>query len=165
MELRRANAEDIDLLVALRLGFFDEVEPMLPTTRATLEKALRAFFEAQMPTAENLVALLGEEDGQVIACGMLTVAERPPKPYNLTGRSGYLYNIHVQPAYRRRGYARQMVAALVEAAKALGAGHVELTSTAGGLPLYENLGFGYCHETYLELFLEGSGHDEHTQGR
>ncbi|MER7706769.1 GNAT family N-acetyltransferase [Kitasatospora sp. NPDC097605] len=60
------------------------------------------------------------------------------------------------PAHRRRGHARAVTAALVEAFGARGCGSVELRATEAGAPLYRTLGFGPV-DGYMRLNL-GPGH-------
>ena len=64
-----------------------------------------------------------------------------PTCANPTGCCAFLMNIYTDPAYRRKGIAARIVTALVEDAKARGAGSVLLEATDMGAPLYRKLGF------------------------
>lgn len=154
MEIRKAGVEDIDVLVSLRLEFFDEIKPVAPGAREELAQSLRAFMERHFAVGD-FVALLGEQQGEPAATGLLNVTECPPKPYNISGRTGYICSVYTRPAHRHKGYARQIVGGLMEEARRMGLTRLDLTATDAGQPLYVELGFGPCHENYLELFLEG----------
>ena len=154
MEIRKAGVEDIEAVVSMRLEFFDEIKPMAPGVREELAQSLRAFMKRHF-AAGDMVALLGKQQGQLVATGLLNVTECPPKPYNISGRTGYICSIYTPPAHRHKGYARQIVGRLVQEARQMGLTRLDLTATDAGRPLYIELGFGPCHENYLELFLEG----------
>ncbi len=81
-----------------------------------------------------------EEDGQIVGNVTLFPADYPPE----LGRTIIIANVAVAPAYRRRGIARQLMQAALEAIRAGGAAaailEVEADNTGAQL-LYTGLGF------------------------
>ncbi|MFD0742229.1 GNAT family N-acetyltransferase [Phytohabitans flavus] len=80
--------------------------------------------------------LVGVVDGRAVACGALQT---------LDAQSGAIKRMYVRPAFRGRGIARQMLAALEE--MALDAGYVVLRLDAGvylpaALALLRSAGYG-----------------------
>ncbi|UJP40105.1 GNAT family N-acetyltransferase [Cellulomonas palmilytica] len=77
-----------------------------------------------------------------VACAVGDFQEHAPEPWNPSGRRGHVFNVSTEPAYRRRGYARATVMALMtwfhdetEVTR------VGLSATPDGRAMYEHLGF------------------------
>jgi GNAT superfamily N-acetyltransferase len=110
------------------------------TTEADIENYGRVGWQAAprigraiARTAASLgfTLLLGELDGQPVACSMAVV----------TGRLAGLYNVGVEEDFRRRGFGAAITWAAIEAAMRRGASTIWLGSTDMGLPLYRHMGF------------------------
>ena len=69
---------------------------------------------------------------------LLTVLPTADHP---TGLRAHLMNVYTAPAFRRRGIARMLVTALMDAARQRGATEISLDATEAGRPLYRALGF------------------------
>lgn len=59
----------------------------------------------------------------------------------LSGRSGIVRSVYVEPSLSRRGVARHLMAAVEARLAAEGADQAELMATLCGVPLYESLGY------------------------
>ncbi len=92
----------------------------------------------------DFVLLLGELDGVAVTTSMAVV----------TGDLVGVYNVQVQPEFRRRGLGRAMTAAALEAGRRRGAGKASLQATAMGEPLYLAMGFRSVYH-YVELAAGG----------
>ena len=138
VELRRAGAQDVDLLVELRKTVLIAAN-QLPADAdlSHLDAACAAYF-ADEDRQTTFLALDGD---RVVGVGSADYHTEMPTCANPTGRCAFLMNIYTDPAYRRRGIAARIVNALVEDAKARGAGSVLLEATEMGAPLYRKLGF------------------------
>lgn len=75
------------------------------------------------------------------ACVVGQVDQRLPGPGDPTGLRGYVYNVATDEAYRRRGYSRACMVALLDWFGARGVPTVDLRASADGEPLYASLGF------------------------
>jgi GNAT superfamily N-acetyltransferase len=80
-------------------------------------------------------------DGRLAACGGAAVIQRLPGVMSTDGRWGYIQWMSTDPAYRRRGFARTILTAIVAWLAARGVHHLELHATGAGEPLYRSLGF------------------------
>ena len=58
-----------------------------------------------------------------------------------TGRVGLLSSMYTDPAYRRRGIAKELLRHVVEEAREYGCGSVQITASDMGVLLYTDFGF------------------------
>lgn len=75
------------------------------------------------------------------ACVVGSIDQRLPNPTNPTGLRGYVHNVATDQAYRRRGFSRACMTALLEWYARRGVGAVDLRASPDGEPLYAALGF------------------------
>ena len=138
IELRRAGAQDVDLLVDLRKTVLIAANKLSADADLShLDAACAAYF-ADEGKHTTFLALDGD---RVVGVGSADYHTEMPTCSNPTGRCAFLMNIYTDPAYRRKGIAARIVTALVEDAKTRGAGSVLLEATDMGAPLYRKLGF------------------------
>ena len=122
------------------------------------EITLRPMAEADIPLGMRLKELAGwnqtEADWRLLlslsrggsfvaCCGSAEVATLTTATYD--GKLGWIGMVLVDPAYRRRGIATQLVRAAISAAEPSVA-LLGLDATRAGRPLYEGLGFAACGE-------------------
>jgi GNAT superfamily N-acetyltransferase len=62
-------------------------------------------------------------------------------PGNPAGEYGYVFNVATDPDYRRRGYSRACIEALLDWYRERGVHKIDLKASAAGEPLYRSLGF------------------------
>jgi GNAT superfamily N-acetyltransferase len=94
--------------------------------------------------------------GSVIAGGVMHLTLMPPR--NRPGGGfvnamlqGLIMNIYVEPDWRRKGVASELMAAILAFGREKGAASVTLHASLKGKPLYEKMGFLPTHE--MRLFL------------
>jgi GNAT superfamily N-acetyltransferase len=85
--------------------------------------------------------VIDAEEGGLAACGLMNIGPRLPRPGRQAHRSGYVQWVSTAPQYHRRGYAREIMLALLEWTDEQGIEVVELHATPTGRELYEELGF------------------------
>ena len=140
LPLRPIRPDDAETIRRHRLAMFRE--------GGRPEEAVAAMTE---PFAEWLAPRLAdgryfgwfaEDAGQVAAgLGMMEI-DWPPHPLHpASGRRGYVLNLYVEPAFRRRGIAHRLIEAATDEARARGLDYVILHPSAQGRPLYESLGW------------------------
>jgi GNAT superfamily N-acetyltransferase len=154
VKIRQAVPADAGELVRLRaimLGHFsaenwndDWREP----ARASLERRLAV----PEPTLAAFVADRPDGPG-LVSCVVGLVEERLGNPFNPDGRVGYVFNVATDPAYRRRGYSRACMEALLQWFRDQGAGAADLTASPDGEPLYASLGFTRKSDPAMRLRL------------
>lgn len=115
--------------------------------------------------AEQLRARLGDDvmvfvaddpatPGRLAATGAGSIATRLPGPLHPRASFGYIQWVSTDPAWRRRGLAGAITAALLGWFAARGVEAVELHATAQGEPVYRALGFAPGPHPALRLRLE-----------
>lgn len=158
MGIRKATAEDIGLLVGLRLDYIREDWGRLPAGEAEAIAGQFTPYLAKHLPAGDFIAMLAEEGDTVMAAAYLIISEKPANPTYPNGITGLILNVLTYPNYRRRGIATRLIEALIEEARKAGASCLELSATGDGKPLYEKLGFkeARCPGMRLSLPVEGS---------
>jgi ribosomal protein S18 acetylase RimI-like enzyme len=75
------------------------------------------------------------------------ILDWPPHPFDPEGElRGYLLNVYVEPEYRKRGLAHQLVERSMAEARRRGIRVVTLHSSPAGRAIYERLGFRATNE-------------------
>ena len=64
---------------------------------------------------------------------------------------GYIWGVYVEPAYRRRGIAKQLTKKAIAYLKSLACTRVILHASPSGKPVYTSLGFSESNEMRLNL--------------
>lgn len=147
MRIRRAQQGDEAALTRLRLALFVEEGDLASAGEDPALARVLADYFAQTLADGACLHWVADAQGEVVGAGSLALFCRPPYPGNLTGREGYLLNMFVLPAWRRRGVARALVSAIQEEAAGLALGKVWLhASPMGERPLS---GAGLCRPPSL----------------
>lgn len=140
MEVKKAGAEDVAALVQLRLAYLREDSgEMDGDTAAALRARLPGYFREALN--RTLFADLLWDGDAAVACAFLLVVLKPMSPAFPNGRTGTVLNVYTHPAFRRKGYGRAVMEALLRDAEAMELSAVELKATADGYPLYRALEF------------------------
>lgn len=98
------------------------------------------------------IGWLAEEDDAVIGSIGLWLIPWPHHPKHPGNNlRGYVTNMWVDAAHRRKGAGRQLVEAATTEAKARGVTWMVLHATDAGRPLYESMGWRAGNEMVLKL--------------
>ncbi len=141
IQIRKAESDDLDLLVQWRMEVLREVFP--PADYAFpdgLEEANRDYYRRALPAGEH-VACFASVEGQIVGCGGICLYQELPSPDNPSGRCAYLMNIYCRPSHRREGVGEVVVNWLVDQAREQGITKIYLETTEPGRQLYEQIGF------------------------
>ena len=140
MVFEKAVIADVRELTALRNAYLQEDSGgMEPEALRAVEAGLPGYFAGHLN--DDLVAYVARTDGELAACAMLLVAEKPMSPAFITGKTGTVLNVYTRPEYRRRGFARRLMHMLLQDASDRNLSFVELKATEDGYGLYKSLGF------------------------
>ncbi|MEY9864344.1 GNAT superfamily N-acetyltransferase [Catenulispora sp. GAS73] len=144
--VRRAVPGDEEEIQRLRhrmaLDVFGVTPPALdePNHVAAVKK-VRAWLEAG-DEAGTACFVIDALDGSGLAASAIgAVDERLPSGRNPSGRSGYIYGVCTDERYRRRGYSRLVLQALLDWYAEQGIPRIELHASEYGETLYRELGF------------------------
>jgi len=153
LEVRAAGPDDLDAVVETRVLLFRELGHG-PDAAGEVEfrRACRASLERGVRDghARMWVATSG---ATVCGATILLLYPRIPSPANLGAEEGYVLNVYVAPAQRRRGLGAALVAAALREARERGLARVRLHTTASGRPVYATLGFE-PRDNEMELVLD-----------
>lgn len=145
MDVRKIGPDDIDLVCRHREAMFQEAGFAAETLR-TMTQHFREWLRPRLIDGSYFGFVLMDERKPVAGVGLMML-DWPPHPAHPTqDKRGYVLNVYVDPAHRRRGLARQlMVLAEAEFAQR-GATFVILHATQAGRPLYEQGGWRQTSE-------------------
>lgn len=97
----------------------------------------------------HYIGWLTEDDGKVIAGAGLLLLEWPPHPLDpRSTHRGYLLNVYVEPEYRRRRLASNLIELALAEARRRGIRVVALHSTEEARRLYQANGFRTTNEMF-----------------
>ncbi|MGA5822019.1 GNAT family N-acetyltransferase [Kitasatospora sp. NPDC094028] len=137
LPVRPAGPQDADELLRLRVAVLDGAH-LTDEWRSTFRDDMRA----RLGTDPHLLAYVVPADaGALASCAIGIVYRGYLGPTHPTGLWGRIHTVATDPAHRRRGHARAVTTALLDALQAAGCGSIELRATEAGAPLYHSLGF------------------------
>ena len=138
--VERAGTTDISTLTELRLAYLQEDSgEMNKEVIQRLRNDLPIYFHKHLN--QEIFCYLIREDREVAACAFLLVVEKPASPMFLTGKTGTILNVYTKPAFRHKGYAKEIMTTLLSDAAEMELSTVELKSTDDGYHLYQSVGF------------------------
>ncbi len=102
-----------------------------------------------MIIAGKYVGWIVEDDGRPVASGGFFELEWPPHPLDpVAEHRGYLLNFWVDPDYRGRGLAREIVREALAESRRRGLRITALHSSEAGRRVYEPMGFRATNEMF-----------------
>lgn len=137
MRIRETTADDLELVVGMRIAFLADRTDATHDLVAELGEPVRAFLTEH----DTWTWVAEEDDGRCVAIATVVLNAVPPRPGELRTIEGYLINVYVVPDRRRQGLARAVLVEVLAAAAERGLRQVVLHATEDGRPLYEQLGF------------------------
>ena len=144
ISIRPGRCEDFAVICEHRRLMFAE----MGTEAATLDAASEAYAEWLAPrlTDGRYFGFLADE-GAVIAGVGLTLMDFPPGPLHPKGdQRALVLDVYVQPAYRGRGVAMELLKRAETELRERGVVYAVLHASKMGRPLYEKLGWGATTE-------------------
>ncbi|BCN30829.1 GNAT family N-acetyltransferase [Anaeromicropila herbilytica] len=150
MEYRRANRDDVDLLVHNRIEFVTSIRKI--SDIEGFQSRTRQYLEEHIDK-DDMIVFIAIDNNQIVSSCMVCIVQTVPKPSCPNGISAELLNVYTLNEYRRNGYAEKLIHMLIQEVKSLGVEKIVLDYTDMGLPLYEKLGFKPLHNQ-MQLSLE-----------
>lgn len=139
--IRKAAAEDIDLLVEWRMEVLHEVFS-IPQNQSIyeLERENRCYYQRALQNDEHIAcfACIGDT---VIGCGGICFYREMPSPDNPSGKCAYLMNIYTRPQFRKQGVGKELIEWLLEQAAQRNIPKIYLETSEAGKRLYAQIGF------------------------
>ena len=150
MIYEHAVAADAGALTELRLAYLAEDLGEMPEAEVVaLRRQLPGYFRKSL--GKSLFGYVAREGGEIAACALMLIMEKPMSPAFSNGRTGMVLNVYTRPAFRRQGHARRLMGLMLADARALELSAVDLKATEAGEPLYRSLGFADSGQKYKNL--------------
>ena len=134
---RKLEEKDLETFIRMRITQLREEGA---TEDLDLVPALMDYYHRHMADG-TFVSWLAVDDDQIVGTSGMSFVEKPPYFGCPTGRVGLLSSMYTDPAYRRRGIAKELLRRVVEEAREYGCGSVQITASDMGVLLYTDCGF------------------------
>ena len=134
---RKLTENDLDTFIRMRIAQLREEGA---TEDLDLVPALTDFYHRHMADG-TFVSWLATDGDRIVGTSGMSFVEKPPYFSNPTGKIGLLSSMYTDPAYRRRGIAKELLRHVTEEARACGCGAVQITASDMGMLLYADFGF------------------------
>ena len=134
---RRLVEDDLETFINMRITQLREEGA---TEKLNLVPALMDYYHRHMADG-TFVSWLALDGDQIVGTSGMSFVEKPPYFGCPSGKIGLLSSMFTDPAYRRKGIARELLSRVVEEARAYGCGAVQITASDMGVLLYTDFGF------------------------
>ncbi|MGC2160540.1 MAG: GNAT family N-acetyltransferase [Silvibacterium sp.] len=148
LETRTATAADASLITHHRRRMFVDAGR---ADNQVLDVMARNFepWVAKAITDGKYIGWLTSDDGRVVAGAGLMLLDWAPHPLDpRSTQRGYLLNVYVEPDYRRKKLASQLIELALAEARRRKIRVVALHSTEAGRRLYESNSFRRTNEMF-----------------
>jgi ribosomal protein S18 acetylase RimI-like enzyme len=149
--------EDAPELVRLRGVMFADLqghEPEPGRWQSASEETLRKRLADPEGSLAAFVVDGPDRAVTLVACAVGVVEQRLASPTHQTVDLGYVFNVATDPGYRRRGYSRACMEALLGWFRQRGVRKIDLHASVAGEPLYRSLGFLRSKDPAMRLLLD-----------
>src|SRR5262245_43099201 len=110
--IREAEVADVDVIVRHRRGMFADMGHGDEAARDVMAAATRTFLEAALRNGSYRGWLV--EDGEaVVAGGGVAILGFQPTPLDARPQRLWVMNLYTEPAYRKRGLARELMQRII----------------------------------------------------
>ena len=137
MTYQKLTEDKIDTFIQMRINQLREEGA---TEDIDLAPALKDYYARHMADG-TFVSWIALDGDKIIGTSGMSFVEKPPYFGCPSGRIGLLSSMFTDPAYRRKGIARELLSRVVEEARAYGCGTVQITASDMGVLLYTSFGF------------------------
>jgi N-acetylglutamate synthase-like GNAT family acetyltransferase len=138
MEYRRAQRNDIDMIVENRIEFVTSIAKI--QNIAEFKDITKRYIEEHIDK-DDLIIYIAIENNEIIASCMSCIYMTVPLASCLSGKYAELLNVYTKKEYRRKGHAERIISILSAELKEYGVEKIKLNYTDSGYPLYEKMGF------------------------
>jgi ribosomal protein S18 acetylase RimI-like enzyme len=146
--LRQAGPADIPLLARHRAAMFRDMGQLAARQEEALQQATGSYLREALPRGEYLAWVAEDNGTPPSTIGGAGVQLRPilprPRPGGdelELGPEAIILNVYVEPTWRRRGVAEDLMRAILNALAERGIRRIVLHASDHGRRLYERLGF------------------------
>ena len=137
IQYRKLTSGDLDTFIQMRISQLREEGA---TEDIDLAPSLKDYYVRHMADG-TFVSWLAMDLDRIVGTSGMSFVEKPPYFGCPSGRIGLLSSMYTDPRYRRMGIAKELLARVVDEARAYGCGMVQITASDMGVLLYTDFGF------------------------
>jgi len=142
---RNLHPDDLDLICSHRHRMFAD-NGFNEDDLCRMDDSFKAWLAPRLQDGKYFGYMV-EDDGVVVAGVGLMLMEFPPHPkHPEDGQRGYILNVFVEPSYRGKGIAVELVKLSEAEFKQRGVTYAVLHASTMGRPIYEKLGWSASSE-------------------
>ena len=134
---KKLTEKEVDTFIRMRIRQLREEGAK---ENIDLVPALRDYYRRHMADG-TFVSWLAMDGDKIVGTSGMSFIEKPPYFGCPSGKMGILSSMFTDPAYRRKGIARELLSRVVEEARIYGCGTVQITASDMGVLLYSDFGF------------------------
>ena len=134
---RKLTEKDLDVFIRMRIAQLREEGA---TEDVDLVQPLKDYYLRHLADG-TFVSWLALDGEKIVGTSGMSFVEKPPYFSCPSGRIGLLSSMYTDPAYRRKGIAKELLRRVTEEARAYGCGTVQITASDMGVLLYTAFGF------------------------
>ena len=116
-----------------------------------LVPALKDYYQRHMADG-TFVSWIALDGNTMIGTSGMSFVEKPPYFGCPSGKVGLLSSMYTDPAYRRKGIAKELLSRVIKDAKEYGCGTIQITASEMGVKLYTDFGFVH-NENFMQYKL------------
>jgi GNAT superfamily N-acetyltransferase len=148
--IREASPTDIPEILRQRRAMYEDMNYSDANALDAMAKLTAGYLPKAMADG-SFRGWLACENDHAVAGGAVIISPWPAHPYDLECRRATILNVYTDPAYRRRGLARQLMQTMIDWCRQEGFARITLHASDDGRHLYESLGFEPSNEMRLKL--------------
>lgn len=137
VEFKRLTEKELETFIEMRINQLREEGAQ---EDFDLKPALRDYYDRHMSDG-TFVSWIATENNNIIGTSGMSIVEKPPYFGCPSGKIGLLSSMYTNPAYRRKGIAKELLDRVVDEARQKGCGTVQITASDMGVKLYTAYGF------------------------
>ena len=134
---RRLTDKELDVFIKMRINQLREEGAK---EDIDIEPALRDYYQRHMADG-TFISWIALDNEKIIGTSGMSIVEKPPYFGCPSGKIGLLSSMFTDKAYRRKGIAKELLSRVVNEARKMGCGTVQITASDMGVLLYSNFGF------------------------
>ena len=147
--IRRATPPDLATIAMHRRRMFEDMGHADDPVLVAAEPLYTRWLKERLENGRYLAWFITMNDGMVVAGAGLWLLDWPAGILGTEPYRGYILNVYTEPPFRKRGFARQLVEAILAHCAAEGIRVVGLHASTEGRSVYEALGVKPTNELRL----------------
>lgn len=138
IRIKKATIEEIDNILSNRMDFLYKLTGKEQSDE--FKNATREYLNNHI-NGNSLLCYIAVCNESIVSIVIICNYDVIPKPSNISGKVGYVFNVYTLQEFRGQGLATKLLRCAIDEAKKLGVGELYLSATEQGKAIYEKLQF------------------------